>query len=73
MSFKQLTWGVKESFRGYVEGMGGSITLSDGATRADDGTFVFKAVPGGDLNIIMVGHRLSDRRHILLAIQFNRP
>ena len=51
MSFKQLTWGVKESFRGYVEGMGGSITLSDGATRADDGTFVFKAVPGGDLNI----------------------
>lgn len=51
MSFTKLNWGVKASFRNYVEGVGGSITLSDGATRAEDGTFSFKAVPGGDLTI----------------------
>ncbi|MFT6434791.1 MAG: hypothetical protein ACJAVI_002841 [Candidatus Azotimanducaceae bacterium] len=51
MSFNRLTWGVKASFRSYVEAAGGSITLGDGATRAEDGSFVFKAVPGGDLSI----------------------
>ena len=51
MSFSRLTWGVKASFRGYVEAAGGSITLDDGATRAEDGSFVFSAVPGGDLAI----------------------
>lgn len=51
MSFNRLTWGVKASFRSYVEAAGGSSTLSDGATRADDGSFVFMAVPGGDLSI----------------------
>ena len=51
MSFSQLTWGVKASFRSYVEAAGGSITLSDGATKAEDGSFVFPAKPGGDLTI----------------------
>jgi len=51
MSFSKLTWGVKASFRGYVEAVGGAITLGDGATRADDGSFVFTAVPGGNLTI----------------------
>ncbi len=51
MSFSKLTWGVKASFRSYVEGVGGSITLGDGATRTEDGSFVFAAVPGGDLTI----------------------
>jgi hypothetical protein len=51
MSFNRLTWGVKASFRSYVEAAGGSINLSDGATRAEDGSFVFTAVPGGDLSI----------------------
>lgn len=51
MSFSQLTWGVKASFRSYVEAAGGSITLSDGATLAEDGAFVFTAMPGGDLAI----------------------
>ncbi|MBO6557858.1 MAG: HtaA domain-containing protein [Pseudomonadales bacterium] len=51
MSFNKLTWGVKASFRSYVEAAGGSVTLGDGATRADDGAFVFNAVPGGDLEI----------------------
>lgn len=51
MSFNRLSWGVKASFRNYVEAAGGSIDLSDGATRAEDGTFVFNAIPGGDLSI----------------------
>jgi len=51
MSFNKLTWGVKASFRGYVEAAGGSITSTDGATRAEDGSFIFTAVPGGDLAI----------------------
>ncbi len=51
MSFNRMIWGVKASFRSYVEAAGGSTTLSDGATRADDGTFVFEAVPGGNLTI----------------------
>ena len=51
MSFSKLSWGVKASFRGYVEAAGGSITLEDGATRTDDGAFVFEALPGGDLSI----------------------
>ena len=51
MSINRLTWGVKASFRSYVEAAGGSTVLSDGATRAEDGTFAFAAVPGGDLTI----------------------
>ncbi len=55
MSFDRLNWGVKASFRSYVEAAEGTITLTDGATRADDGTFVFRAVPGGDLTIAADG------------------
>ena len=55
MSFTKLTWGVKASFRRYVETVGGTITLGDGATRADDGSFVLTAVPGGDLVIVPDG------------------
>ena len=62
MSFNRLTWGVKTSFRTYVEGAGGSITLSDGATRAEDGSFVFKAVPGGDLTIAPDGSATGSMR-----------
>lgn len=62
MSFKQLVWGVKASFRGYVEAAGGSATLSDGATRAEDGTFVFEAVPGGDLVIEADGSATGSMR-----------
>ena len=55
MSVNKLTWGVKTSFRNYVEAAGGSITLSGGATRAEDGTFIFTAAPGGDLSIMSDG------------------
>lgn len=36
-----LQWGVKQSFRGYVEGAGGAITLGGGAERTADGGFKF--------------------------------
>lgn len=62
MSYDRLTWGVKASFRSYVEGAGGSIVLSDGATRAKDGTFVFEAVPGGDLTIAPDGRAAGTMR-----------
>ena len=55
MSFKRLSWGVKASFRSYVEAVGGSVNLSDGATRAEDGSFVFRALPGGALTIASDG------------------
>ena len=62
MSFSTLTWGVKASFRSYVEGVGGSISLSDGATRAEDGAFVFAAIPGGDLAIAPDGSATGTMR-----------
>lgn len=62
MSFKKLTWGVKASFRSYVEAMEGTITLGDGATRTDDGAFVFTAVPGGDLSIDSDGSATGSMR-----------
>ncbi len=55
MSISRLTWGVKASFRSYVEGAGGAVSVSDGATRTEDGAFVFAAVPGGDLTIAADG------------------
>ena len=45
-----LTWGVKESFRRYVEGSG-AIQLFGAATRAADGAFVFAATGDSDLRI----------------------
>ncbi len=40
-----LEWGLKQSFRAYVEGAGGSIE-TEGVGRAPDGGFVFGAAPG---------------------------
>jgi len=51
MTFTRLTWGVKASFRAYVEAAGGTISVSDGPTRDANGAFVFTALPGGDLAI----------------------
>ena len=51
MDIKNLTWGVKASFRSYVEGSGGTITLSNDATRSRDGAFIFTALPDGNLTI----------------------
>lgn len=62
MSFNTLTWGVKASFRNYVEAAEGSITPDDGATRTDDGAFVFTALPGGDLTIAADGSATGSMR-----------
>ena len=51
MSFEKMTWGVKASFRSYVEAAEGSVEATEGAARTEDGTFIFPAVPGGDLTI----------------------
>lgn len=62
MSFNKLTWGVKASFRSYVEAAGGSIEVSDGASLAEDGTFTLNAVPGGDLAIASDGSATGSMR-----------
>ena len=49
MTISRMTWGVKASFRAYVEAAEGTITVSNGAMRNADGEFVFPALPGGDL------------------------
>lgn len=41
-----LEWGLKQSFRSYVEGAGGSIEIGEGTTRTADGAFVFAAASG---------------------------
>jgi hypothetical protein len=41
-----LEWGVKQSFRAYVEAVGGSIETAEGVERTADGAFVFAAAPG---------------------------
>jgi hypothetical protein len=51
MGVTTLTWGVKASFRAYVEAAGGAITLEDGATRTAAGDFILAAAPGGDLAV----------------------
>jgi hypothetical protein len=45
----RLEWGVKQSFRNYVEAAGGVIEIGDGVERAADGAFVFAAAPGEGL------------------------
>jgi hypothetical protein len=47
----RLSWGVKQSFRGYVEGAGGTIETGAGAARTDDGGFAFSAAPGQGLTL----------------------
>jgi hypothetical protein len=46
-----LTWGVKQSFRNYVESAGGAIETGNGAGRADDGAFTFAAAPDNALSL----------------------
>jgi hypothetical protein len=46
-----LAWGVKQSFRAYVEGAGGSIEVGAGAARTGDGGFRFAAAPGDGLRL----------------------
>ncbi len=50
-NFATLGWGVKQSFRGYVEGVGGTIEVDSGAARDDEGAFTFSAAPGEGLTL----------------------
>ena len=47
-----LSWGVKQSFRGYVEAAGGTVATTRGAERAPDGGFLF---PEGPLSTLAQG------------------
>src|ERR1700722_7796932 len=47
----QLTWGLKQSFRAYVEAAGGVIETGEGAEREADGAFVFRAGSGEGLKL----------------------
>jgi len=47
----QLTWGLKQSFRAYVEAAGGVIETAEGAERDADGAFVFQAAAGEGLTL----------------------
>ena len=47
----KLSWGLKQSFRAYVEGAGGAIETGEGAQRSADGAFTFSAVPGEGLRL----------------------
>lgn len=64
-----LSWGVKQSFRTYVEATGGVIEARDGAERADDGAFTFAAAPGGDLRLDADG-RLEGQGAFLGEVRF---
>jgi hypothetical protein len=51
MQVTTLGWGVKQSFRNYVESVGGRIETLGAAVRATDGGFIFPAAPDGDLRL----------------------
>ncbi len=50
-----LTWGVKQSFRGYVEMTGGVTEAAEGATRDADGAFIFPATAESTLELAADG------------------
>ncbi|HEX7886115.1 MAG TPA: HtaA domain-containing protein [Phenylobacterium sp.] len=52
---KALSWGVKQSFRGYVEATGGTIETAAGAERAADGGFTFAPAAGNALRLDATG------------------
>jgi Htaa len=47
----RLSWGLKQSFRAYVESAGGAIETGGGAERAADGGFTFAPAPGEGLKL----------------------
>lgn len=79
---QRLNWGVKQSFRSYVEAAGGVIEVSGGAERAADGGFAF--VPaGGDLTTdadgklrgrgVFAGEVRFEAHGGMLKVQFSDP
>ncbi|MES2723696.1 MAG: HtaA domain-containing protein [Pseudomonadota bacterium] len=68
-TIKTLTWGVKQSFRAYVEGAGGKTQTSEGAQTAADGGFVFTAAPDSTLALDEAG-RLTGRGTFTGVVHF---
>ena len=46
-----LRWGVKQSFRNYVQSVGGVIEVGGGAEVTAQGEFVFAQAPGNSLSL----------------------
>lgn len=46
-----LRWGLKQSFRNYVQSVGGRIEAAAGAERDADGTFSFSPAPDSRLSL----------------------
>jgi len=54
-----LQWGVKQSFRNYVEAAGGVIAVRDGADRTAEGEFTFTPGPGEGLSFDETGRPMG--------------
>lgn len=63
-----LIWGVKESFRRYVEGSGGIIEVGSGAERTDDGAIAFAA--GADHLTLGADGKLGGRGAFVGEVRF---
>lgn len=59
-----LNWGVKQSFRNYVEASGGVIEASGGAERTSDGGFIFAAAAGEGLSLDADGKPQGEGRFV---------
>jgi hypothetical protein len=70
MRMAALSWGVKQSFRSYVEAAGGTVAVAGGAARTTDGAFVF---PEGAQSTLArdVGGRLTGVGRFEGQVSFN--
>ena len=64
-----LTWGVKQSFRNYVQSVGGVIEVGDGVVATAEGEFVFPMAPDNNLALNAEG-RLEGRGAFLGHVRF---
>jgi len=67
-SVLSMTWGVKQSFRVYVESSGGSISAENGASRLADGRFEFMPADDNDLSF---GSELAGRGTFSGEVKFD--
>lgn len=64
-----LTWGVKQSFRSYVQSVGGVIEVGGGVVATAEGEFVFPMAPGNNLALNAEG-RLEGHGAFLGHVRF---
>lgn len=65
-----LTWGVKLSFRNYVESTGGTVAAAAGAERTPEGVFTFADAGRDGLHLDAAG-QLSGRGDFAGEVQFS--